>query len=139
MKQGILTFLKGVKTVSEQYFMIVSVIAVLWGGFTMYRNWTDNNKTLQTNVKSIMSLQKLQRETDSLLLKNQNDMGSQLQNIQSTTSAVQKSYVHYISNDKTLTKQDFLRYMEGLSFDVKKNSLTSDRVVSSQKLNPMPN
>jgi hypothetical protein len=136
MKQSILTFLKGVKAVSEQYFMIVSVIAVLWGGFTMYHNWSDSNKTLQNNVKSIMETQKVQTKTDSTLLIHQTEMAGQLDAIQKTTNSLQKSYVQYISNDKTLTKQDFLRYMEGLSFDVKKNSLTSDGTASYQKLTP---
>ena len=56
-------------------------------------------------------------------------MKEQLDDIQGTTEALENSYVKRLSNDKTLTKQDFLEYMEGLSFDVKKNSLGEQTLV----------
>lgn len=125
MKAGFLTIIKAIKTYSEYYFAVVSVLGVLWGGFVIYDNWKDNNKILQSNVKVIMETQIRQGKTDSLLLKNQMDIQSKLNSIELTTNSLQSSYVKYISNDKSLTKQDFLKYMEGLSFDVKKNSSTS--------------
>jgi hypothetical protein len=134
MKASIIGFLKGLKSISEQYFLIASVIGVLWGGFVIYDNWRDSNKVLQGNVKTIMETQIRQGKTDSLLLDNQSNMAIQLQTIQKTTNSLQSSYVKYISNDKTLTKQDFLNYMEGLSFDVKKNSMTSERTVSTPQI-----
>lgn len=138
MKAGFFTIIKAIKSYSEYYFAVVSVLGVLWGGFVVYDNWKDNNKTLQSNVKTIMEAQIRQGKTDSLLLKNQFDMQSQLRAIESTTNSLQSSYVKYISNDKTLTKQDFLKYMEGLSFDVKKNSGTSMIVQKTPLLIPSP-
>jgi hypothetical protein len=128
MKASIMGFLKGLKAISEQYFLVASVIGVLWGGFVIYDNWRDSNKILQTNVTKIIETQMRQGKTDSLLLVNQSEIQSQLQGIQATTKSLESSYVKYISNDKTLTKQDFLRYMEGLSFDVKKklNDIRTD-------------
>lgn len=137
MKQKIITFLAKLKTISEQYFMIVSILGALWGGFLMYDNWKHNNDKLQINVTKIIEAQMHQGKTDSLLLVNQSEIQSQLQGIQATTNSLQSSYVKYISNDKTLTKQDFLRYMEGLSFDVKKNSMTSEQKLTRQ-LTPSP-
>jgi hypothetical protein len=127
MKTTFVAIIAKIKAISEYYFTIVTVLGVLWGGFVMYDNWKENNKTLQSNVKTIMETQIKQSRTDSLLLQNQSEMQLQLNGIQSTTNSLQSSYVKYISNDKTLTKQDFLKYMEGLSFDVKKNSLTSQQ------------
>ena len=130
MKTTFFAIIKSIKLYGEYYFAIVSVLGAIWGGFTIYDNWRDNNKALQSNVKSIMEVQKNQTKTDSLLLKNQDVMEKQLNSIQTiandysiTFKSLQSSYIKYISNDKTLTKQDFLNYMEGLSIDVKKNPL----------------
>ena len=70
-----------------------------------------------------------QIKTDSLLLKNQEGIEKQLIEIKGATDdntknlkSLSSSYIRYISNDKALSKSDFLQYMEGLSLDVKKNS-----------------
>jgi hypothetical protein len=125
MKTAILTIFKSFKTYVEYYLAFASIVGILWGGFTAYANWKNTDQVLQTNVKTIMETQFRQGKIDSLLLENQSEIRGKLNNIETTTSSLQSSYVKYISNDKTLTKQDFLRYMEGLSFDVKKNSPTS--------------
>jgi len=138
MKAGFLAIVDGIKKYSEYYFTIVSVLGALWGAFVVYNNWKDNNKSMQKNVKTIIEAQIRQVKTDSILIKNQSDMQLQLTQIQSTTASLQSSYVKYISNDKTLTKQDFLRYMDGLSFDVKKNSITSESILPYQQLTPFP-
>ena len=129
MKQNILGFLKSVKAISEQYFMIASAVAALWGGFVVYDNWRDTNKELVSSVNTIKTTQMQQIKTDSLLLKNQNGIEKQLIDIKDATDnntknikSLSSSYVRYISNDKALSKTDFLQYMEGLSLDVKKNS-----------------
>ena len=124
MKQKLLTVLGNIKLYSSYYFAIVSILGAMWGAFAMYDNWRDSNKILQNNVNQIMNTQKVQSKTDSIILVQQTQMRTQLNEIQSTSSSLQSSYVKYISNDKTLTKQDFLKYMEGLSFDTKKNELS---------------
>jgi len=129
MKQGFLKLLGNIKLYSSYYFAIISVLGVVWGAFVVYDNWKDNNKLLQTNVNSIMKSQASQTKTDSLLLKQQAEMQKQLDEIQGTTESLEDSYVKYLTRDKTLTKEDFLDYMEGLSFDVKKNSLGSQSLV----------
>jgi len=138
VKAGFLTIIKTIKTYSEYYFTVVTVLGVLWGGFVMYDNWKDSNKELQTNVKTIMQTQIRQGKIDSLLLGAQDEMQEKLNSIEKTTSSLQSSYVQYISNDKTLTKQDFLKYMEGLSFDLKKNSMTSEQIPPTLRLTPSP-
>lgn len=114
--------LGSIKTYSGYYFAIVSVLGVVWGAFAAYDNWKDNNEILQNNVNTIIKAQASAAKTDSLLLDQQAKMRSQLNEIQQTTEALESSYVKRLSNDKSLSKQDFLDYMEGLSFDVKKNS-----------------
>ncbi|HUU87931.1 MAG TPA: hypothetical protein VMX17_09270 [Candidatus Glassbacteria bacterium] len=124
MKQNFLKLLGNIKLYSSYYFAIISVLGVVWGAFALYDGWRDNNKILQTNVNTIIKAQSSAAKTDSLLLKQQEIMKEQLNEIQGTTEALENSYVKRLSNDKTLTKQDFLEYMEGLSFDTKKNSLS---------------
>jgi len=126
MKQNFLKLLTNIKLYSSYYFAIVSVLGVVWGAFALYDNWRDDNAVLQANVKTIINAQVSAAKTDSLLLSQQKKIQTQLNDIQGTTESLENSYVKYISKDKRLTKEDFLQYMEGLSFDVKKNSSLVD-------------
>jgi len=129
MKNGFLKLLGSIKTYAGYYFAIVSVLGVVWGAFAAYDNWKDNNEILQNNVNTIIRAQATAAKTDSLLLEQQEQMKEQLDDIQGTTESLEDSYVRYISNDKSLTTRDFLEYMEGLSFDVKKNSSSEQSVI----------
>ncbi len=123
MKKNFLNLLGNIKLYGSYYFAIISVLGAVWGAFAIYDNWKDNNAVLQSNVNTIINAQAKAAKTDSLLLEQQEKMKGQLNEIQGTTEALENSYVKRLSNDKSLSKQDFLNYMEGLSFDVKKNSL----------------
>ena len=138
MKANILKILANLKLYSTYYFVILSVLGAVWGAFAVFDNWKDNNVILQSNVNTIIQAQTKAAKIDSLLLKQNEDMQQQLNTIQGTTEALESSYVKRLSNDKTLTKQDFLKYMEGLSFDVKKNSLTGMEEVRPPLLNQSP-
>jgi hypothetical protein len=115
---GFIEKIIAIKGYIQFYLAVVSIVGGIWGAFTIYNNWKSNNKEMEKTVKTIISTQVRQGQIDSIKI--------QLNNIESATSSLQTSYVHYISNDKTLTKQDFLKYMEGLNLDVKKKSLTSE-------------
>jgi hypothetical protein len=127
MKKGFLKVLGNIKMYSSYYFAVASVIGAVWGAFAIYDNWRDENKILQDNVNTIIQTQKQQAKTDSILVEQQTEMKEQLNDIQSTTESLENSYVRYISRDASLTKEDFLEYMEGLSFDLKKNSSSALR------------
>lgn len=124
MKQNLFKLLSNIKLYSSYYFAIVSVLGIVWGAFALYDNWRDDNAILQSNVKTIIQAQVTAARTDSLLLSQQKIIQEQLKGLQGTTESLENSYVKYISTDKKLTKEDFLKYMDGLSFDVKKNSST---------------
>jgi predicted metal-dependent HD superfamily phosphohydrolase len=131
MKKQLINIIEGIKTYSGYYFSVVAVLGALWGAFAVYDNWKDNNVKMQSNVSTIIQTQKSQTKTDSILLVKQVVMETKLNEIISNTDqnadnlkSLSTSYIKYISKDKTLTKEDFLKYMDGLSFDVKKNSLT---------------
>jgi hypothetical protein len=139
MKKQLINIIEGIKTYSGYYFSITAALGVLWGAFVVYDNWKDNNIKMQSNVSTIIEAQKSQTKTDSMLLHNQMMMEKKLIDIKNVTDdnadylkSLSTSYVKYISKDKTLTKEDFLKYMEGLSFDVKKNSLTYPTVSKPQ-------
>ena len=139
MNHNLLKLLTNLKLYSTYYFVILSVLGAVWGAFAVYDNWKDNNVILQSNVNTIIQAQTKAARIDSLLLKQNEDMQAQLNMIQGTTEALESSYVTRLSNDKTLTKQDFLKYMEGLSFDIKKNSLVGHiEEVRPPLLNPTP-
>jgi hypothetical protein len=130
MKKGIISVLENIKTYVGYYLAIASAVGIMWGGFTFYNNWKEGNKAVKTIVK-----------TDSLILKNQTDMALKINAIESATKdnteelkSLSGSYIEYISKDKTLTKADFLNYMQGLSFDVKKNLLNYNEIRPPENL-----
>ena len=49
--------------------------------------------------------------------------------------ALSRSYSRYLSNDETLTKEDFLEYMQGLTFDFKKKEIVLNSTVSNESIN----
>ena len=122
INQNIKLLINHIKIYTEYYFAVTAALGIIWGAFVVYDKWRDDNNRMQKDVTTIIATQKIQTRTDSILLENQKDMEAKLDKIENVTSSLQSSYVKYISNDKTLTKQDFLKYMEGLSYDVKKNS-----------------
>jgi len=133
-KSKITSFFDHLKLYTQQYLAISSVIGIIWGGFLVYDNFRDTNKVMQQDVKSIISVQKQQQRTDSLLLQNQIEMSRELGIIKETgneniekLNSLQKSYIRYISNDKALSKQDFLEYMEGLTIEEKKSSSVNEK------------
>jgi hypothetical protein len=130
MKENIVKLIGNIKLYSSYYFAIVSVLGVVWGAFVVFDNWKDSNMEMRNNVNTIIQAQSKAAMIDSILLKHQSEMKAQLNEIHGTTEALEKSYVRRLSNDKTLTKQDFLEYMEGLSFDTKKNSLNNQLEMS---------
>lgn len=128
VKAKIIIFLEHIKTYISYYLAVTTALGALWGGFVIYDNWKDSNKKIQDNVKTIINTQIRQERMDSLLLRNQIEMRTDIDLIKDNSTkyiekndALQRSYIRYISNDKALTKTDFLEYMEGLNIDSKKN------------------
>lgn len=124
----ITSFMEHLKTYISYYVAITSVIGIMWGGFVIYDNWRDGNKEMQNSVKSIINTQSRQEKTDSILLKNQIEIREDINSLKDNgiiyierIDALQRSYIRYISNDKALTKTDFLEYMDGLNMESKKN------------------
>lgn len=129
MKKNGINILEHIKKYVEYYFAVISALTIIWGGFELYDGWTHDNKELHVNVKSIIETQKKQAEMDSILIINQSEMQNKLNEIQKITDEnsenlklLQTSYIKYISKDKALSKEDFLKYMQGLTLDLKRNS-----------------
>jgi len=134
MLRKIIVFLAHIKEYVEYYLAVVSALGILWGGFVIYNNWIHKNEQLHNDVKTIMVIQKKQTEVDSVLLNRQKEIGLQLNALQSASDEnsehlkfLETSYVKYLSKDKALSKEDFLKYMEGLNYDTKKNSSISNQ------------
>jgi hypothetical protein len=135
MKNTVLLLIENIKTYTGYYFAVTSAVGILWGGFVLFDNWRDSNVVLVSTVKTIRETQIQQGKTDSLLLVNQTAMEKKLNEIQLRTNdasssirSLSTSYVKYISNDQSLSKEDFLKYMDGLSLDVKKNLLMNQTI-----------
>lgn len=125
--------LEHMKNFSSQYLTIVTFAGIILGGYKIYDKWSHSNDQIQEKVEIMVENQESQKRLDSLLLQGQIDLRNDLEeHIKNSDEFVkqlqslQKSYVRYISNDNALTKQDFLEYMEGLSVEEKKSSLTTN-------------
>jgi hypothetical protein len=125
-------FFTHIQTFTSQYFTIVSFVGIVWGGFVVYDNWKDNNEKMNEKFENLIKSEVRQQKTDSLLLEGQTEIRNEFEEFKmvfeqqtKTINSLQKSYIKYISNDKALTKQDFLDYMEGLTVDEKKNYLNN--------------
>jgi len=125
--------LEHIKLFSSQYLTIVTFAGIILGGYKVYDKWNDSIKLVQEKVEIVMKNQESQKKIDSLLLQSQNNLRKEFEEhtknidrFEKQLQSLQKSYVRYISNDNALTKQDFLEYMEGLSVEEKKSSLTTN-------------
>jgi predicted small secreted protein len=113
-----------IKNFNQQYFIISTLIGIIWGAFVIYDNWKDNNVKLKENMEKIINFHNEDSKIDSLLLIGQNDLRQDLEEhikyaneYIKQLQTLQKSYVRYVSNDDRLTKTDFLKYMEGLTVE----------------------
>jgi hypothetical protein len=124
----ITSILTHMKNFSQQYLTLATFVGIFWGAFVLYDNWKDNNEKMQDNIKTILNSQAREDRADSLLsieMKNLRqdfeDFKNDMQLKGNTLNSIQKSYVKYLSKDQTLTKKDFVEYMEGLTIESKKN------------------
>jgi outer membrane PBP1 activator LpoA protein len=79
----------------------------------------DNEKlTIKKDITQIIITQKLQTQTVDSLFNIVSILKNQQKQVIDGQNAMRTSYVQYLSKDKNLTKEDFIKYMNGLEFQM---------------------
>lgn len=106
------------------YFMaVVGVVTVIWRiavSFQKSEALNDHNASDIIEIRDEMVTRTDWHVlTDSLYVHNVR-MSQSMNEIKTGLNNLRNSYVSYLRSDKGLTKDDFLRYMEGIEFELKK-------------------
>jgi hypothetical protein len=101
------------------YILAIVVIFIIALGAIKYL--LDTDKKLET-IRDVELAQKIQNDSIFNVLKT---MKKDIFNNTNVINDLKDSYVKYIKNDKTLTRDDFINYMEGVLFNSKKELINS--------------
>lgn len=119
------------------YFMaVVGVVTVIWRiAVSFQKSESRDDVTTQelTEIKQEM-ITKTEWSvfTDSIYYHNVR-IENKMEDIKTGLNALRGSYVLHLRNDKNLTKDDFLKYMEGIEFELKKKSDNSTWMIPLQQ------
>jgi hypothetical protein len=101
----------------------VGAVAVIWRIAVSFQKSDSQNDLNTSDIIEIRQEMVTQHDwhmlSDSIFAHNSRMM-SGMTEIKTGLNRLRNSYVSYLRSDKTLTKDDFLRYMEGIEFELKK-------------------
>jgi len=115
------------------YFMaIVGAVAVIWRIAVSFQKSESQNDINTSDIIEIRDEMVTRTDwhilTDSLYLHNDR-MRRSMSEIKTGLNNLRNSYVSYLRSDKTLTKDDFLKYMNGIEFELKKKPNNSSFMI----------
>jgi len=123
------------KTVIQyiSYFMaFVGAVAVIWRIAVSFQKSDDlvihNSEDIIEIRDDMVTKSEWYLFTDSIYSHNRR-MRSSMNEIKTGLNNLRNSYVSYLRNDERLTKDDFLRYMEGIEFELKKKPDNSSLMI----------
>lgn len=109
------TFADIVKTYWGYFMTFTAVVTFIWTLGVKSERKTLDNAAIK---KDLTELKQEVKKIDTLIIIVSNIQEKQNQIIESQ-NAMRDSYVLFLANDKTLSKKDFIEYMEGLEFRLK--------------------
>ena len=102
------------------YFMaIFGFAAVVWKTAVYFDNKADKTTSLETKIETVIEKQNDQDTKIDSITVNLIKINDKLDQVNDNQTHLQNSYVLRLKNDKTLTRDEFIQYMEGL--ESKKN------------------
>ena len=115
------------------YFMaVVGMVTVIWRVAISFQKAEDRDSLTTQEICEIK--EDMVKHTDwkifvdSIYYHNFR-MGEKMNDIKKGLNALRSSYVQYLRNDGSLTKDDFLQYMEGIEFELKKKPVNSSWLI----------
>ncbi|MDH7554351.1 MAG: hypothetical protein QHH74_11910 [Spirochaetota bacterium] len=114
---------------------VVGVVTVIWRVAISFQKAEDRDNFTAQEIYEIK--ENMVRRTDwkifvdSIYYYNFR-MEEKMNDIRKGLNALRSSYVQYLRNDESLTKDDFLQYMEGIEFELKKKPGNSSWMIPLQ-------
>jgi len=124
----ITTFSDVVKTYWGYFMTFVAIVTFIWTLGVKSERKSVENTSFKEDIASIKVVQKEQTQKIDCLLVIIEDVKTGQTNLIESQNALRSSYVKYLSNDKGLTKKDFLTYMEGIQFQIKQIQIKKDSI-----------
>lgn len=126
------TFAEFVKSTWGYFMTFVAVVTFIWtAGVKSERKTLDNNSI----KKDLQELKADVSKIDTLIIMIENIKSTQ-DIIIENQNAMRESYVNYLANDPGLKKTDFLKYMEGLEFELEPAPTLLPTPVDTSKYRP---
>lgn len=115
------------------YFLATaSAVTVIWGVATYFNKSETRTQHIENSLETIIETQQSESvKTDSLMF-NVNRLNRNVNDLTGSHNALRESYVNYLSHDDALTKEEFIDYMQGIEFEIKKNDrseIASDKLI----------
>jgi tetrahydromethanopterin S-methyltransferase subunit B len=100
---------------------IIVVLFTVWGVIQFMVNKELKNIDVNQKLEIIVKTQTEQKKQNDSILVNIVQIKQLIKENTETVQDLSNSYVLFMQNNKSLTKDDFRNYMEGVTWEVKKN------------------
>jgi hypothetical protein len=111
-------FLVSIKSYIAAIMAVIGLVSFIWAVGVKSERKTNESEGIKKDVTEIKNIQiKQSAKTDSLynivtIIKKEQSELTKGQN------AMRNSWVYWLTNQKSLTKEDFIKYMNGLEFQI---------------------
>jgi hypothetical protein len=109
---------------------IIVVLFTLWG---IVQYLVDNKikaREIDAKLEKIVATQLIQKDQNDLILDKVDEVKVLVKENTETVEGLSNSYILFMENNKSLSKDDFRNYMEGVTWEVKKKAITKpDEIV----------
>jgi hypothetical protein len=126
------------------FSVLVGASAIIWRTAVYFNTKDVNESVIQEQLEIVINNQNAgTRVDDSIcvkldeLVRKVDEISDNQVDIAENQKALRNSYSRYLSNDERLTKEDFLNYMEGLTFDFKKKEIVSNSIALDEIMIPL--
>ena len=121
------TFLESIKGYLAIFMSLVAAVTFIWTlGVKSERKSSEDTSNKKDITEIKISQKEETKKLDSLIVI-VNLIKQDQSKIVESQDAMRNSYVNYLSNQKTLTKEDFLKYMNGLEFQITPSTAPADK------------
>ena len=117
------------------FVTVAAAVTIIWTTSAYFTTKDNDQEVVHEQLNTIIGIQEEQKIVTDSICGKLDAIQRDVNNLSSEQKALRGSYVRYLTNDSALTKDDFLQYMQGLTFDFKKKEIVSELTVSDGIMN----
>lgn len=102
---------------------VFGACAIVWGIAVYVNNKENKTVVIESQLETIISTQVIQKNQNDSIFSRLGVLNMKVDRVYKGQNALQKNYLLHLSNDKTVTKEDLLNFMESLQGKLKKNTM----------------